>query len=83
LHDSHFDCLLFPIKEYLKFKKYGLTQETIKNSVLVREGLMTRDEALRRTRLEQTEEPPIMKTFLGEVGLEKKDVNWDAEWSTR
>ena len=83
LHESHFDCLLFPIKEYLKFKKYGLTQETIKNSVLIREGLMTREEALQRTRMEQTEEPSVMKTFLGEVGLKKEDINWNAEWSTR
>lgn len=82
-HESHFDCLLFPIKEYLKFKKYGLTQETIKNSVLIREGLMTRDEALQRIRLEQTEEPPVMQTFLRELGLKKENINWDAEWSTR
>ncbi|MBP1741468.1 MAG: hypothetical protein H6Q48_3761 [Deltaproteobacteria bacterium] len=83
LHESHFDCLLFPIKEYLKFKKYGLSQETIKNSVLIREGLMTRDEALERARMEQTQEPPVMKTFLDEVGLTKADIDWDAEWSTR
>jgi hypothetical protein len=82
-HESHFDCLLFPIKEYLKFKKFGLTQETIKNSVLVREGLMTREEALERASLEHHEEPPVMKTFLEELGLTKNAVNWNAEWSTR
>jgi hypothetical protein len=83
LHESHFDCLLFPIKEYLKFKKYGLSQETIKNSVLIREGLMTRNEALERAHMEQTEEPLVMGTFLGELGLTKGDINWDAEWSTQ
>jgi hypothetical protein len=83
VHESHFDCLLFPIKEYLKFKKYGLTQETIKNSVLIREGLMSREEALERARVEQTDEPSVMKTFLDELGLSKDDINWDAEWSTR
>ncbi len=83
LHESHFDCLLFPIKEYLKFKKYGLTQETIKNSVLIREGLMSREEALERTRMEQRVEPAIMETFLDELGLTKDEINWDAEWSTQ
>lgn len=82
-HDSHFDCTLFPIKEYLKFRKYGLTQETIKNSVLIREGLMTRQEALDRMRLEQTEEPDEYTHFLRELGLSRDEVNEKAEWSTR
>jgi len=81
VHESHFDCSLFPIKEYLKFKKYGLTQETIKNSALIREGLMSREEALERTVLEQTTEPGIFGSFLHELGLSKDDINWNAEWS--
>ena len=83
MHESHFDCLLFPIKEHLKFRKYGLSQETIKNSVLIREGLMTREEALERAGMEQTAEPSIMKSFLEELDLTKDDINWDAEWSVR
>ncbi|MDY6894835.1 MAG: hypothetical protein SVO01_05400 [Thermotogota bacterium] len=81
VHESHFDCSLFPLKEYLKFKKYGLTQETIKNSVLIREGLMTREEALQRTALETTTQPDILDTFFVELGVSKDDVNWQAEWS--
>ena len=81
VHESHFDCSLFPVKEYLKYKKYGLTQETIKNSVLVREGLMTREEAVERMSLEQTTEPEALDCFLQELGLSKDDVNWQAEWS--
>lgn len=81
VHESHFDCSLFPIKEYLKFKKYGLTQETIKNSVLIREGLMSREEALQKMVLEQTTEPEIFASFLHELGLSKDDINWNAEWS--
>jgi hypothetical protein len=82
-HDSHFDCTLFPSKEYLKIKRYGLTQETIKNSVLIREGLMTREEALDRMKLEQTDEPDDYNLFLKELGLSREDVNQEAEWSTR
>jgi len=81
VHESHFDCSLFPLKEYLKFKKYGLTQETIKNSVLIREGLMSREEALQKMVLEQTTEPGIFASFLYELGLSKDDINWNAEWS--
>lgn len=81
-HDSHFDCRLFPIKEYLKYRKYGLTQETIKNSRLIREGLMSREEALDRAALEQTTEPEAMRDFLESLGLDACDINWDGDWST-
>lgn len=81
VHESHFDCTLFPIKEYLKFRKYGLTQETIKNSRLIREGRMSRDEAMDRMALEQTAEPAIFDSFLRELGLSRDEVNWQAEWS--
>jgi hypothetical protein len=81
VHESHFDCVLFPIKEYLKYNKYGLTQETIKNSTLIREGLMNRQEALQRMNTEQTTEPEVFLQFLDELGIGKDDINWDGEWS--
>lgn len=81
VHESHFDCKLFPLKEYLKYKKYGLTQETIKNSVLIREGLMSREEALDRIKLEQRTEPAIMSHFFSKLGIKKGDVAWESEWS--
>jgi hypothetical protein len=81
VHGSHFDCTLFPIKEYLKYKKYGLSQETIKNSVMIREGLMTRDDALKRMSLDQTEEPDIYRMFLKDLELSIEDVNSCGEWS--
>jgi hypothetical protein len=81
VHESHFDCVLFPIKEYLKHKKYGLTQETIKNSRLIREGLMSREEALKRLGKEQTRQPAVFESFLEELGLTQADINWHGEWS--
>lgn len=81
VHGSHFDCTLFPIKEFLKYRKYGLTQETIKNSVMIREGLMTRDDALKKMSLDQTEEPDIYQLFLKDLGLSVDDVNGHGEWS--
>jgi len=82
-HDSHFDCSLFPIKEYLKYKKYGLTQETIKSSTLIREGMMTREEALQRMALEQRTEPESYEQFLTELQIERAEINDKAEWSTK
>lgn len=83
MHDSHFDCTLFPIKEYLKHRKYGLTQETIKNSRLIREGLMTREEGLQRTEMEQSTEPEELAPFLKNADVDREDINWDGDWSTK
>ena len=80
-HDSHFDCSLFPIKEFLKYKKFGLTQETIKNSTLIRRGVMTRNEALQRMALEQRTEPDRYQDFIDELGLHRSEINDRAEWS--
>ena len=80
-HDSHFDCSLFPIKEFLKYKKFGLTQETIKNSTLIRRGVMTRNEALQRMALEQRTEPDSYQDFIDELGLHRSEINDKAEWS--
>jgi len=81
-HNSHFDCSLFPIKEFLKYRKYGLTQETIKNSTLIREGVMSRQDALERMALEQWTEPDIYQAFIAELGLDRAGINDTAEWST-
>lgn len=66
------------IKGCLKFKKYGLTQETIKNSRLVREGRTTSEEAMVRVALEQTTELAIFDGILRELGVPKDEVNWQA-----
>ena len=80
-HEAHFDCRLAPIQEYLKHRKFGFSQETIKNSVLVREGRMTREEALAREKGEQTAEPPVLTEVLGEWGMRREDVGWDSQWA--
>ncbi len=79
-HEAHFDCVLAPVQEYLKHRKFGFSQETIKNSVLIREGRMSREEALRRQDLEQTDEPAVLQQVLAEWGMGREDVPWDADW---
>jgi hypothetical protein len=78
---AHFDCLLAPIPSYLKLRKFGFCQETIRMSALVREGRMAREEALSREEAARPEEPQVFRDVLAQWGLEPEDVAWDAEWS--
>jgi hypothetical protein len=78
--EAHFDCRLAPLGEYLKCRRFGFSQEDIRNSVLVREGRMSRDEALDKTRLAQTTEPEVLQEALAEWGMTAGEVAWDAEW---
>lgn len=79
-HGAHFDCVLAPVSEYLKNRKYGISQETLRNSVLIREGRITRDEARRRMALEQTTEPPIFRAILADWNVTADEVAWGADW---
>jgi len=79
-HQAHFDCSLAPVQEYLKHRKFGFSQETIKNSVLIREGRLTRQEALAKIGLEQTAEPPELAQTISQWGLDREQISWDAEW---
>jgi hypothetical protein len=80
-HEAHFDCRLAPVQEFLKHRRFGFSQETIKNSVLVREGRMTRAEALGREDREQKTEPAVLAEVLAEWDMERADVGWDAPWA--
>lgn len=79
--DAHFDCRLAPLQEYLKVRRFGFGQMTIKNSVLVREGRMSREEALSRAELEQRTEPVVLQEALADWGLTRDEVAWDAQWA--
>ncbi len=79
-HEAHFDCWLAPIQEHLKHRRFGFSQETIKNSVLVREGRMSRDDALRKIELEQIEEPPVLRETLAQWDLTVDEIPWDTDW---
>ncbi|MBN1356498.1 hypothetical protein JXA40_09595 [bacterium] len=47
---QHTDCRMSDAKEYLKLKKFGVVELTAKLSSLVRDGQLSRDEALRLSR---------------------------------
>ena len=75
-HDSveHLDCDLHGIPFYIQTLLIpGITSETLRNSALIRQGIMTREEALRieNERLAQAPAPSELQTFLRETGLER------------
>ena len=42
---------------------------------------MTREEALEKMALEQTEEPEILDIFFDELEISRDEVSWQSEWS--
>jgi len=75
-HDSveHLDCDLHGIPFYIQTLLIpGITSETLRNSALIRQGIITREEALRieNEKLAQPPEPAELQTFLQETGLAK------------
>ena len=73
---EHGDCRLPPIKDYLQYKKWGCSEVTGLFSLLVRNGEITREEALRRAiDKEPHEAPPILPEFLKVIGMTKSEFN--------
>jgi len=70
------DCKFLPIAKYFRRRRSGFSRETITNAAAVRIGLMDREEALRKTREEEshTEEPPMMQEWLDTLGLTRDDL---------
>lgn len=48
--EQHADCTMSDAKEYLKLRKFGVTEYTAKLSSLVRDGQISREDALERMR---------------------------------
>ena len=77
----HYDCSLHPLNEYIKYRRMGISQETLRNSVLIREGRMTREEALEKEELVRKEEPEILKAAMKEWNVKYENIDWDGDWS--
>ncbi len=61
---EHTDCIAAKIKEYLRIREFGFSEKTQKFSVLVRNGLMSREEALAKAEAFESE---VMKDNSGLV----------------
>lgn len=52
---EHTDCIASNLKEYLLIKRFGFSEKTLKFSVLIRNGSMTREEALAKAEAYESE----------------------------
>jgi hypothetical protein len=78
--DAHFDCLGTPVSLYLERRKYGFSQKTISLGARVRDGLLTRKEALAAVESPQVVEPSEMDRFLEMLHLDRQRINFNGKW---
>lgn len=71
--DVHFDCIATPVADYLKRMKWGFGKKELKMAVYVRDGLMSRDDALAQLPT-KIEEPAIMDYWLKQLNVSREDV---------
>lgn len=64
-----FDCTVDEVKNYMYLKLLGVTEKDDFYSRLIRAGLMSREDALMRVKLENEVNIESMKALLGEVGI--------------
>jgi len=71
----HIDCLAAPVSDYLRRKKWGFGKETEKYSAMIRDGQMSKEEALEKITVEEhDEEPAALEFFLEYLNLTKDDI---------
>jgi len=71
---QHGDCLVNPIKEYIIYKKWGCSELTGLYCALIRNGEMSREEALKKAHVEeQIEIPAILPEFLRAIGMTESE----------
>jgi len=70
---EHTDCMINPVKCYLRYQRWGFGSKTQKLAALVRDGQMEREEALVQAK-EEEEVPENLKYFREELGLDEQDM---------
>lgn len=74
---EHLDCALHGIDDYIKRNKIAnTTEKTFYNSGLIRQGIMTREEAMKveEELMKKTEAPEELFPFLEEVGINQQQL---------
>jgi hypothetical protein len=80
---AHEDCDWHDSMKYLMYRKYGIDNDAIATSAMIRAGKLTRAEGLEILRVKDTAgQPEDMQDLLGALGCSVKDVNWDSRWYT-
>jgi hypothetical protein len=81
-HDSpwRFDCRLDHIKKFLYKKTIGVSELEDLFSKMIREGMITREEALARLETEDSTSLDLVEQVLSQIDLKIADLNWPEEW---
>lgn len=75
-----FDCRLDHVKKFLYKKTIGVSELEDLFSKQIREGMITRDEALERLKTEDTTPFHIVEAVLNQINLQLSDLNWPEDW---
>ncbi|MBN1630805.1 MAG: hypothetical protein JW990_13660 [Thermoleophilia bacterium] len=71
---EHGDCLVSTIKDYLACRKWGFSEVTGGYANRVRNGKLSRQEALERAEAEEPrEEPAVLEMFLDRIGVTRPE----------
>jgi len=77
---DHGDCLASPVKGYLWTRRWGFAKPTVKLSAMIRQGHITRKEALDRIADEEPRaEPPVLPYFLNELSMSREEFEAAAD----
>jgi N-acetyl sugar amidotransferase len=73
--DMHFDCLVSTVAKWLRRKKWGFDKKTQKYAAFVRDGQMTRDEAMAKAEgPDVDQEPQELEYFMKMLDVTRSDV---------
>jgi len=73
---EHSDCIAHQVADCLAQRRYGFGYKTIKYSLLIRNGFMNRDEALKKIMVEETGKlPASIDDFLKILGITIEDFH--------
>lgn len=75
-----FDCRMDHIKKFLYTHMNGVSELSDFLSKMVREGKISRDEALKRLAMEDVTPVSLVEDVLSEMDLSTKQLNWDNNW---
>ncbi len=80
---AHQDCDWHGTMKYLMYRKYGIDNDAIAASAMIRAGKLTREEGLKTLNAKDTAaEPDNMHDLLRTLGCSAKDINWNSDWYT-
>jgi hypothetical protein len=71
---EHMDCEIAPVKCYLRYQRWGFGSKTQKFAALVRDGQISRDNALELIMEEKIEPKENLDILLEKLNLSTKDL---------